>query len=69
MPCLCITKCSMQLRGHADIWPGIGTGKKLIDNGTIPAAFTFMESLAMPSGVIIANDNLAEEIKTGTMGS
>src|SRR5258708_19316327 len=33
----------------------LGEGKKLFDNGTIPAAFTLMESLVTPSGVIIVN--------------
>ena len=47
----------------------LGTGKRLFDNGTIPAAFTLKESLAAPSGVIIANYKRAGEVKTGTMGS
>src|SRR5206468_11353614 len=33
----------------------LGNGKKLFDNGTIPAAFTLIESIVTPSGVIIAN--------------
>jgi dihydrofolate reductase len=33
----------------------LGKGKKLFDNGTLPAAFTLKESLVTPSGVIIAN--------------
>jgi dihydrofolate reductase len=32
----------------------LGKGKKLFDNGTIPAAFTLIESSVTPSGVIIA---------------
>jgi hypothetical protein len=36
------------------------------DNGTIPAAFTLKESLATPSGVIIANYKRAGKVKTGT---
>ena len=47
----------------------LGTGRRLFDNGTIPAAFTLAESLAAPSGVIIANYKRAGEVKTGTMGS
>jgi len=33
----------------------IGTGKRLFEEGTIPAAFELLESKAFPSGVIIAN--------------
>ena len=47
----------------------LGTGKKLFADGTIPAAFTLTESLASPSGVIIANYKRAGEVKTGTMGA
>ncbi len=47
----------------------LGKGKKLFDNGTIPAAFTLIESLATPSGVIIAGYRRAGEVKTGTIGS
>jgi dihydrofolate reductase len=46
----------------------LGTGKKLFDNGTIPAAFSLIESTATPSGVIVANYKRAGEVKTGTMG-
>ncbi|TDE44510.1 dihydrofolate reductase [Flavobacterium rhamnosiphilum] len=46
----------------------LGTGKKLFDDGTIPAAFTLTESLATPTGVIIANYKRAGEVKTGTIG-
>jgi dihydrofolate reductase len=48
----------------------LGKGKKLFDNdkGTIPAAFTLIESLATPSGVIIANYKRAGKVKTGTIG-
>jgi len=44
----------------------LGTGKKLFDDGTMPAAFTLTESLPTPSGVIIANYNRAGEVRTGT---
>lgn len=47
----------------------LGTGKKLFDDGTIPAAFRLIESTATPSGVIVANYNRAGEVKTGTMGA
>ena len=47
----------------------LGKGKKLFDNGTIPAAFTLIESIVTPSGVIIANYKRAGKIKTGTIGS
>ena len=47
----------------------LGKGKKLFDNGTIPAAFTLIESTVTPSGVIIANYKRAGNVKTGTIGS
>lgn len=47
----------------------LGNGKKLFDNGTIPAAFTLTECLATPSGVIIANYKRAGKVKTGTIGA
>jgi dihydrofolate reductase len=52
----------------------LGTGKKLFDDATIPAAFTLTESLATPTGVIIANykrpDSYRDgEVKTGTVGA
>jgi dihydrofolate reductase len=45
----------------------LGKGKKLFDNGPIPAAFTLTESTTTPSGVIIANYKRAGEVKTGTV--
>jgi dihydrofolate reductase len=45
----------------------LGTGKKLFNDGTMPAAFTLTESLSTPSGVIIANYKRAGEVKTGTI--
>ena len=42
----------------------LGKGKKLFDNGTIPAAFTLIESLVTPSGVIMANYKRAGTVKT-----
>ncbi len=47
----------------------LGKGKKLFDNGPIPAAFTLIESIITPSGVIIANYKRAGEVKTGTIGA
>jgi dihydrofolate reductase len=45
----------------------LGKGKKLFENGPIPAAFTLIESSVTPGGVIIANYKRAGEIRTGTM--
>jgi dihydrofolate reductase len=45
-----------------------GKGKKLFDKGTIPAAYTLIESTVTPSGVIIANYKRAGKVKTGTIG-
>ena len=45
----------------------LGKGKKLFDNGPIPAAFTLTESIVTPSGVIIANYKRAGKVKTGTI--
>lgn len=47
----------------------LGKGKKLFDEGAIPAAFTLTESLVSPSGVIIANYKRAGKVKTGTFGA
>jgi dihydrofolate reductase len=41
----------------------LGEGKKLFDDGPIPAAFTLIESTVTPSGVIIANYKRAGEVK------
>lgn len=46
----------------------LGEGKKLFDNGTMPAAFTLTESSIIPSGVIFANYKRAGKVKTGTVG-
>lgn len=46
----------------------LGEGKKLFDNGTIPASFTLSESLVTPAGVIIANYKRAGRVRTGTVG-
>jgi dihydrofolate reductase len=47
----------------------LGKGKKLFDNGAIPAALTLIESVVTPSGVIIANYKRAGKVKTGTIGT
>ena len=46
----------------------LGTGKRLFDEGTIPAAFTLTDSLVTSNGVIFANYKRAGEVKTGTVG-
>lgn len=47
----------------------LGNGKKLFEDGTIPAAFTLTEGTVTPSGIIIANYKRAGSIKTGTVGA
>jgi dihydrofolate reductase len=47
----------------------LGKGKKLFENGAIPAAFTLIESTATPAGVIVANYKRAGKVKTGTIGA
>ena len=47
----------------------LGKGKKLFNNGAIPAAFALTESLVSPTGVFIANYKRAGKVKTGTIGS
>ena len=47
----------------------LGKGKKIFDNGAIPAAFTLQESIVTTRGVIIANYKRAGKVKTGTMGA
>ena len=46
----------------------LGKGKKLFDDGAIPAAFKLTESTVTASGVIVANYKRAGKVKTGTMG-
>jgi len=43
----------------------LGQGKKLFDNGVMPAAFTLAESHVTSKGVIIANYKRAGEVVTG----
>jgi dihydrofolate reductase len=44
----------------------LGTGKRLFDNGTIPAAYTLVDSKTSPSGVIVATLKRAGDIQTGS---
>lgn len=44
----------------------LGTGKRLFQDGTIPAAFTLAETKSSPSGVIFANFKRAGKVKTGS---
>jgi dihydrofolate reductase len=51
------------------IYPVIlGEGKKLFENGAIPAAYTLTESQVTTKGVIIANFKRAGEVITGNVG-
>jgi dihydrofolate reductase len=47
----------------------LGKGKKLFDNGPIPAAFKLTESIVTTKGVIIASYKRAGEVKTGNVGA
>jgi dihydrofolate reductase len=44
----------------------LGTGKRLFDQGTIPAAYTLVDSKTSPSGVLVATLKRAGEVKTGS---
>lgn len=44
----------------------LGMGKRLFDRGTIPAAYTLVDSKASPAGVIIATFKRAGEVQTGS---
>jgi len=44
----------------------LGMGKRLFDNGTIPASYTLVDSKTSPSGVIVATLKRAGEVKTGS---
>lgn len=45
----------------------LGSGKRLFDKGTIPAAFKLVASQITPSGVIFASYKRAGDVKTGSM--
>lgn len=47
----------------------LGGGKRLFEDGAIPAAFTLTESTVTPGGVIMANYKRAGEVRTGTVGA
>ena len=47
----------------------LGQGKKLFQDGPIPAAFTLAESTVTTGGVIIANYKRAGKVETGTVGA
>ena len=44
----------------------LGLGKRLFDKGTIPAAYTLIDSKSSPSGVIVATFKRAGDVKTGS---
>jgi dihydrofolate reductase len=44
----------------------LGTGKRLFAQGTIPAAYTLVDSKTSPSGVIVATLKRAGEVRTGS---
>ncbi len=44
----------------------LGNGKKLFADGTIPAAFTLVDSKVSPKGIIIANYKRAGDVETGS---
>lgn len=45
----------------------LGKGKKLFDKGAIPAAFKLSESIATPSGVILAHYKRDGKVNTGNL--
>lgn len=47
----------------------LGSGKKLFEDGTIPAAFTLTDTFTTPSGVVFANYKRSGDVKTGTAGA
>ncbi len=47
----------------------LGTGKRLFGDGTIPVAFTLLESTVTPDGVFLATYKRAGKVKTGTVGA
>ena len=46
----------------------LGPGKRLFQDGAIPAAFKLTDGAITPSGVIVANYQRAGEVKTGRVG-
>ena len=47
----------------------LGKGKKLFDNGAMPAAFTLIESTVTPNGVIFGHYKRAGNVVTGHAGA
>jgi dihydrofolate reductase len=47
----------------------LGKGKKLFDNGAMPAAFNLSASTITPKGVIFANYKRAGKVSTAIVGS
>lgn len=47
----------------------LGKGKKLFNDEAVPAAFTLMESIVTPGGVIIAYYKRAGDVETGNAGA
>jgi dihydrofolate reductase len=47
----------------------LGKGKRLFDDGPVPAAFALTESTVTPSGVIIVNYKRAGKVETGTVSA
>ncbi len=47
----------------------LGKGKKLFDDGAVPAAFTLIDHMVSSTGVIIAHYKRAGEVKTGNAGA
>lgn len=47
----------------------LGTGKRLFEEGTRPAAFTLISSVTTSDGVIFANYRRAGKVETGTVGA
>lgn len=47
----------------------LGTGKRLFDEGTTPAAFRLTHADSTPSGIIVASYERAGEVRTGSFGA
>ena len=45
----------------------VGTGKRLFEEGTLPASYILVETQSSPSGVMIATYKRAGELKTGSV--
>jgi dihydrofolate reductase len=47
----------------------LGRGKRLFEDGSIPAGFKLIESTITPSGIIVANYKREGKVKTGSFES